>query len=88
MGLGADARGSLPQAYTTQGHLALLHPQEPRTTRFLDRIGVCVNTQKGPEGPKGEVSGLQTPDLKLPAQAWGHNGSASDAGVRRLHASS
>lgn len=52
LGWDADANGSLQQAHTTQGYLALLYPQEPRTTSFLDRIGVCVNTQKGSEGPK------------------------------------
>lgn len=71
------------QVHRTQGHLALFHLQKPRTTRCLDRIGVCVNTQGGPEGPKeskGETSLSFRPQGKSSLSRPGnHKGSASDA---------
>lgn len=73
------------QVHRTQGYLALLHLQKPRTSSCLDRIRVCVNSQEGPEGPKeskGETSLSFRPQGKSSLSRPGnHKGSASDAGA-------
>lgn len=75
------------QAHRIQGYLALFQLQKLRTTSFLDRIEVCVNTQEGPEGPKepkGENSlAFRSQGKSFLPKPGNHNGSASDAGARR-----